>query len=249
MIIPAGLASVNVFMIATLVAVLYFARDILVPIALAVLLTFILAPVVSYLQKIRFPKVLAVIAAVVLVFLIILSLGSMVMTQVRQLAGDLPKYELTLRDKAQSLRELLGSAGAIKGATDVLKDLNKELNKPENGAAPNTPNKAAPSETAPAVKPIPVEIHQPDPAASETLIAIMRPLVSPLTTTGIVVVFLIFFLFQREDLRNRFIRLTGTGDLERTTAALDDAGHRLTRLFATQLALNAGFRDRHRHRA
>ena len=69
----------------------------------------------------------------------------------------------------------------------------------------------------------------------------MRPLVSPLTTTGIVVVFLIFFLFQREDLRNRFIRLTGTGDLERTTAALDDAGHRLTRLFATQLALNAGF--------
>ena len=133
MIIPAGLASVNVFMIATLVAVLYFARDILVPIALAVLLTFILAPVVSYLQKIRFPKVLAVIAAVVLVFLIILSLGSMVMTQVRQLAGDLPKYELTLRDKAQSLRELLGSAGAIKGATDVLKDLNKELNKPENG--------------------------------------------------------------------------------------------------------------------
>ena len=68
-------------MIATLVAVLYFARDILVPIALAILLTFILAPVVGFLQKLHFPKVLAVITAVVLAFLIILSLGAMVMTQ------------------------------------------------------------------------------------------------------------------------------------------------------------------------
>ncbi len=229
-------------MIATLVAVMYFARDILVPIALAILLTFILAPVVSYLQQIRFPKLLAVTTAVLLAFLILLSLGTMVMTQVSQLAGDLPKYEFTLRDKAHNLREFFAGAGAIKGATDVLKDLNQELNKPENGAAPNTANKAASPDAAPAVvKPIPVEIHQPDPAAAETLVAILRPLISPLTTTGIVVVFVIFFLFQREDLRNRFIRLTGTGDLERTTAALDDAGHRLTRLFTAQLALNAGF--------
>jgi predicted PurR-regulated permease PerM len=63
----------------------------------------------------------------------------------------------------------------------------------------------------------------------------LRPLARPLTTTGIVVVFLIFFLFQREDLRDRFIRLLGTEDLERTTAALDDAGERLGRLFLTQL--------------
>ena len=123
------------------------------------------------------------------------------------------------------------------GLSDVLKDLNQELNKADKGTAP----KPAQSEAAPPVKPIPVEIHQPEPAASETLAAIIRPLISPLTTTGIVVVFVIFFLFQREDLRNRFIRLTGTDDLERTTTALDDAGHRLTRLFATQLALNACF--------
>ncbi len=240
MIIPAGLASSNVFMIATLVAALYFARDILVPIALAILLTFILAPVVGFLQRLRFPKSMAVITAVLLAFLIILSLITMVMTQVSQLAGDLPKYELTLRDKVQNLREFLGSAGVIQGATNVLKDLNQELNKTEKAAASGPANKGS-SEKAPAVKPIPVEIHQPDPAASETLVAIIRPLVSPLTTTGIVVIFVVFFLFQREDLRNRFIRLTGTGDLERTTTALDDAGHRLTRLFAAQLALNAGF--------
>jgi predicted PurR-regulated permease PerM len=69
----------------------------------------------------------------------------------------------------------------------------------------------------------------------------LRPLAAPFTTTGIVIIFLIFFLFQREDLRDRFIRLAGSDDLERTTAALDDAGQRLGKLFLTQLVLNAIF--------
>ena len=69
----------------------------------------------------------------------------------------------------------------------------------------------------------------------------VRPLAVPFTTTGIVLIFLIFFLFQREDLRDRFIRLLGSEDLERTTAALDDAAQRLSKLFLTQLILNATF--------
>src|ERR1700712_1596144 len=146
MIVPAGIAFSNVLMIATVVAALYFAREILVPIALAVLLTFILAPVAGFLQRWRFPKALAVASAVVLAFFIILSLGAMVMTQVSQLASDLPRYEFTLRDKVHNFREFLGGAGVVKGATDVLKDLNQELNKPENGAAPAA-DKTAPPET------------------------------------------------------------------------------------------------------
>ena len=233
---PAGPVFANVFMIATLVAGLFFAREILVPIALAVLLTFILAPIVGFLQRLRFPRALAVISAVAVAFLIILGLGAMVMTQVSLLATDLPKYQTTLRDKVHNLRDFVGSTGVFKNASVVLQDLNKELNTAgKRDAAEPAPLGATPT------KPIPVEIRQPDPGASETLVAIIRPLVSPLTTTGIVVIFVIFFLFQREDLRNRFIRLTGVGDLERTTAGLDDAGHRLTRLFTSQLALNAGF--------
>jgi hypothetical protein len=72
-------------------------------------------------------------------------------------------------------------------------------------------------------------------------VLMLSPLVAPLTTTGIVLLFAAFFLFQREDLRNRVIRLAGARDIERTTAALNDAGERLQRLFATQLLLNAGF--------
>jgi hypothetical protein len=73
------------------------------------------------------------------------------------------------------------------------------------------------------------------------LAALIEPLIHPLTTTGIVVIFVIFILLQQNDLRNRLVRLAGAKDLHRTTAALDDAGQRLSRLFLTQLALNAAF--------
>jgi predicted PurR-regulated permease PerM len=72
-------------------------------------------------------------------------------------------------------------------------------------------------------------------------VALITPLIHPLTTTGVVVIFVIFILLQRQDLRNRLIRLAGAQDLQRTTAAIDDAGQRLSRLFLTQLALNAAF--------
>ncbi len=93
----------------------------------------------------------------------------------------------------------------------------------------------------PATRPIPVEVRQPDPSALQVLVGLITPLIQPLTTTGIVVLFVIFILLQKQDLRNRMIRLAGAQDLQRTTAALDDAGQRLSRLFLTQLALNAGF--------
>jgi predicted PurR-regulated permease PerM len=87
----------------------------------------------------------------------------------------------------------------------------------------------------------PVEVLQSDPRALESLRSLIAPLVSPLATTGIIVIFVIFILIQREDLRNRLIRLAGSGDLQRTTAALDDATGRLSRLFLNQLLINTGF--------
>ena len=90
-------------------------------------------------------------------------------------------------------------------------------------------------------RPIPVEIRQPDPGTLTTLVAIIQPLIQPLTTTGIVIIFVIFILMQRQDLRNRFIRLAGSQDMQRTTAALDDAGQRLSRLFLNQIIVNASF--------
>jgi predicted PurR-regulated permease PerM len=224
---------------AVVVAVLYFTREILVPIALAVLLSFVLAPLVRLLQRLKMPRPIAVIGAVAAALAIALSLAAMVIIEVNQLASDLPRYESTLGEKIHNLRDAVGSVGVLKNASSMLKDLDRELKSRDSGESPVS--KPSLSDGPVGKTPIPVEVHQPDPAASETLVAMLRPLVVPFTTTGIVVIFLIFFLFQREDLRNRFIRLAGSDDLERTTTALDDAAQRLSKLFLTQLILNAIF--------
>lgn len=234
MIVPAGLAFTNLLIGAIVISALYWAREILIPIVLAVLLTFVLSPLVTLLQRWRFPRTLAIIVAVSFALGVILSLGGMVATQVNQLAGELPQYQATLREKAQKLREMIGGPGILQNATVLLNDLGREFEKPDRP-------EDSPRELAPGPAPIPVEVHQPAPTVYQRLLTVVSPLVSPLATTGIVLLFAIFFLFQREDLRNRFVRVAGAHDIDRTTLALNDAGSRLQRLFATQLALNAGF--------
>jgi predicted PurR-regulated permease PerM len=233
-VIPAGLAFTNLLIGAIIVAALYWAREILIPIVLAVLLTFVLSPLVTLLQRWRFPRTIAILVAVSFSLGIILSLGGMVATQVNQLAGELPQYQATLREKVQKLRDMIGGPGILQNATVLLNDLGKEFEKPDRLDTSIRDIASGPT-------PIPVEVHQKAPSIYQRLMIVVSPLVSPLATTGIVLLFTIFFLFQREDLRNRFVRVAGAHDIERTTLALDDAGTRLQRLFATQLALNAGF--------
>jgi hypothetical protein len=121
----------------------------------------------------------------------------------------------------------------------MLKDLSKELDKPKDAASALGAS-ASPKAAAP-LTPVPVEVRQPDPGALESLQSLISPLLHPLATTGIIIIFVIFILLQREDLRNRLIRLAGSHDLQRTTAALDDAASRLSRLFLIQLLLNGSF--------
>ncbi|MFJ5489313.1 AI-2E family transporter, partial [Hansschlegelia beijingensis] len=89
--------------------------------------------------------------------------------------------------------------------------------------------------------PVTVQVRQPPPTAVENMRAVIEPLIHPLATTGVMIIFVIFILLQREDIRNRFMRLAGAHDIQRTTAALDDAARRLSRLLLTQLALNSAF--------
>jgi predicted PurR-regulated permease PerM len=235
---PRGATLINMAVAALIIAGLYFGREVFVPVALAVLLSFVLAPFVSRLQSLKLPRVAAVTAVVILGFVIIFSLGGLMVTQASRLAEALPAYEQTLRSKIESLRGLTGGGtGTLQRASEVLNDLKTELQSTKAANPPSTPVLQQSLDT----KPIPVEVRQPDPGALNTLVAIIAPLVSPLTTTGIVVIFVIFILLQRQDLRNRFVRLGGSADIQRTTAALDEAGERLSRLFLTQIAFNAAF--------
>ena len=233
-----GTALTTVLLAVVVVVALYFGREVLVPIALAVLMSFVLAPPVRRLQAWYVPRILAVILVVLLAFAAIFSLGGLMVSQVNQLATDLPQYQSTLREKIKSLRGAAAVTGTLERASDVLQDLSKELDKPRGNVAPPTPLAIDGSSSG---KPIPVEVRQPDPGALQTLVSLISPLIHPLATTGIVIIFVIFILLQRQDLRNRLVRLAGSEDLQRTTAAMDDAGQRLSRLFLTQLALNAGF--------
>ncbi|WP_377848668.1 AI-2E family transporter [Bosea sp. UC22_33] len=230
-----GLANVAIG--AFVIAALYFGREVFVPVALAILFSFVLAPLVKGLQKLRVPRALAVFAVVLIAFAILAALTMAMLGQATQLASDLPTYQSTIRAKIAALKGSGPESGVLSRAADVLQDLGKELNRPK--ANPSAPDeRPSPARDG---RPIPVEVHQPEPGALETLQAFLSPLIHPLTTTGIVLIFVVFILLKREDLRNRFIRLTGTYDLQKTTAAFDDAAKRLSRLFLTQLIVNAGF--------
>ena len=230
------LSSVATAILAVIIiGMLYFGREIFVPIALAILLSFVLAPVVGVLQRIHAPRGLAVVSVVLLAFALIFALGSLLATQLTQLAGDLPRYQSTISEKIQSFRDTKAGRGTLERASDMLKDLSKELDGPKEAASPRVSNSRGPQ------APVPVEVRQPDPGALENLRTLISPLVHPLATTGIIIIFVIFILLQREDLRNRLIRLAGSYDLQRTTAALDDAASRLSRLFLTQLVVNGAF--------
>ena len=232
-------AVATAILTAIVIMVLYFGREIIIPIALAILLSFVLAPLVGLLQRLRIPRGLAVVSVVTIAFALIFAMGSLLASQLTLLAGDLPRYQSTISEKIQSFRETTAGRGTLERASGMLKDLSKELDKPKEAAT--APEGSLSSRAPTPLKPVPVEVRQPDPGALESLQSLISPLLHPLATTGIIVIFVIFILLQREDLRNRLIRLAGSHDLQRTTAALDDAASRLSRLFLIQLLLNGSF--------
>jgi predicted PurR-regulated permease PerM len=239
--VPPG-ATGTVIIGAITIAALYFGREVLVPIALAFLLSFVLAPLVRLLRRLRIGRAPSVLIAVLLAFLVISGIGILIGSQAADLAGNLALYETTITRKIESLQSEATGSGIIGRASSMLSDLKKEITRTAEKAREDatTPPQGAPHSDEPP-KPVPVEIHAPPPAPFETIRSIIGPLAGPLATAGIVIVFLTFILLQREDLRDRFIHLVGAGDLRRTTEALDDGATRLSRFFLTQIAINAGF--------
>jgi predicted PurR-regulated permease PerM len=215
--------------VAALIVVLLIAgREILEPLVIAALLAFILSPFIRRLRQWGVWRIPSVILAVLFALGVIGALSTIIALQITQLAQDLPTYETNLRNKIRDLGAGKLTSGALDRASGTLRDLQEEITK----AGPATPA---------GQKPMVVEVRQPEPRGLESIAALVRPLLSPLAMTALVVLFLIFILLQREDIRDRFLRLAGTSDLQRSTAALDDAGSRLSRFFLLQTLLNAGF--------
>ena len=230
-----GLSGLLTLAVAVVVvAGLYLGRTVLIPITLAVLLSFLLAPAVNLLRAVHLGKVGSVIVAVVLALGIILALGGLIGVQIAGLAQDVPRYAATVQSKVDTVQSF---------ATSRLSLVLLRVGQLEKPAAPTpTPAPAAAPAKGPAeAKPVVVEVRQPDATPLQIAERVIAPVIDPLATAAIVLIVSIFVLLQQEDLRDRLIRLFGSSDLHRTTVAMNDAARRLSRYFLTQLGINTAF--------
>jgi predicted PurR-regulated permease PerM len=261
------IASEPVLLLATVIAVLYFARAILIPVALALTLNFLLAPAVLYLHRFRLRRVPAVIIVVVFAGAVLAGIGWVVASQLVRIAEQLPDYRVNLHAKLETLHTpTLGPMGrAIRG----MREVGQEISAPSATAQPATANPAnvspgtapgaAPVENNPAqhkgrvttiaplanpvpapASPIPVTVVPPSQGISELLSA-LGPVVQPLGEGVFVLVITVYMLIKREDLHNRLLLLAGMGRLNIVTKALDDAGKRITSFLTMNFLVNAGY--------
>ncbi|MGE0224884.1 MAG: AI-2E family transporter, partial [Acetobacteraceae bacterium] len=196
----AGLTTLAVAVV--VVAALYLGRSVLLPVTLALLLSFVLAPLASLLRRLYLGRVLSVLIAVLLGLGTLLAISGLIGLQIAELAQDVPYYVTTIEQKIGTLRGL-----TLDRVSAFINDMSSHapIAPPAEPAAPPQA-----SEAAATPKPIPVEVHQPDPTAVQIAESILGPVVEPLSTTAIVFIVTIFVLLQREDLRDRMIRLFGS---------------------------------------
>jgi predicted PurR-regulated permease PerM len=230
-------STATVGLIAMAVGALYLGSEILIPLALAILLSFTLAPIVIRLRRWGLGRIPSVLAVVLLLFIALLGVGSVVATQLADLATNLPTYEWNLRSKIRELRVAIPSGGVIERTQEMFGDLRRELQ--EEAKPPGEEEgEAAASGEGEQAKPVLVQVQRPPPTTLETLRDVGVPLIAPFATAGLVVVLVIFMLLQREDLRDRVLRLVGGREVARATEAMDDAAKRISRYLLMQLLIN-----------
>ena len=221
---------------ATVLALLYFGREVLVPIALALFLSLLMDPWVRLYRRLGLGHGASVLIAVLALVVIATGLTTVIGTQVVHMGRSLPQYQATIHAKAQTLRALtVGRMEALQG------EFGRVISQSEvHNVYPPLTSASAPSYLAPT----PPSTEPVQAAAPTTPTAVITRILStawvPLQTAGIVLVVLVFVLLEHESLRDRFIRLAGGSDLRASTAAINDAGERLSRFFVSTFSVNFG---------
>jgi predicted PurR-regulated permease PerM len=215
---------------ALVVACLYWAQAVLMPLALAILLSFLLTPLVAAVQRRGVHRVVAVVLVVALVFSVLGAVAWVLAVQAASLGDELPKYRTNIKEKIADLRAV-GRGGSLEKVQETVKSAAGEAER-EN------PPPAGPIRREP---PTPVVVQADRSSEIWSLPVVLGPWLEPLATGGLVVVLVVFMLLERQDLRNRLLRLMGHGRLALTTKALDEAGERITRYLVMQSLINATF--------
>ena len=224
------------------IAALYFTREILVPLAFALIFTFVLTPVVTAIQRLRTGRVVSVLATVLISAAIAGGIGWFIVDQLLDVANRLPLYRQNIHAKIEAFH--IPATGQLGRAAASVQDIVGELTSagaPPQAPAPQVRDRRQPNKPLVPGAPIPVRMVQ-APATGWTEIRDLGPTVlAPLGRAGMVVIFTVFMLIKREDLRNRLLRLAGLGQLNVMTQALDDASIRVSRYLLMQFMVNASF--------
>lgn len=227
------------FMTAVIAAIvvmgIYFGRPVLMPLALAVLMSFALAPLVGLLKRLRLGNVAPVLISVLLTVVILTSMAGFMGSQLAKLATELPRYQTNLVHKIQSVA---GGASHNNPFVRLSRTFESFAEQILGGNRPEDTVTAAPGDP---VKPVPVVIRRTSIAPWSMAQTVLGPLMEPLALIAMVLVFVGFILLQKDDLRDRIVRLAGSRDMQRTTIALEEAASRLARYLFLQTCINTGF--------
>ena len=224
------------------IAALYFAREILIPLAFALILMFLLTPVVALLQRLHIGRVVSVLTTVLLSIALVAGIGWIIANQLVGVANQLPLYRQNIHAKIEAVH--IPVTGQLGKAAESVQEVVRDLTGPdaETQASPRRGQSRKQPNMPPApVSPVPVRMVQPPPSAWEEVRDLGTPILAPLGRVGMVLIFTVFMLLTREDLRNRLLRLAGLGQLNLMTQALDDASGRVSRYLLMQFLVNAGF--------
>lgn len=239
---PAGVPELKALLgiaVGTLaVAALYVGREVLIPIMLAVMLSFVLSPVVNALQRLLRWRGPSVILSVLAALALLVIAGTLIANQAASLTANAPQYAHTIEAKVEGVQSFaVSKLAAITKPFDLGRKPSTQPGPTQQPAAPLQMPQAGANDS----RALPVRIVRDQSSTFTIARSLVAPILSPLETTIIVLIVAIFILMQREDLRDRFIRLFGSNDLHRTTRAIDDAGQRLSKYFLSQLAVNSSF--------
>ncbi len=216
---------------AVIVAALYFGRDLLMPLALAILVGFVLDPMVSWLKRRGVPRTLAVAIVVMATLALLAAAGLFVFSQLRQLSRDLPVYETHITRKLRSFGAELRQPGLLDRYSRVVTRVEREIEQTQRQAGPPTPK----AEQAQRVEVVGQAVKP-----WRRLLDWGESFATPLALAGIVFVFVVLILLDKGELRDKALRLLDS-NLHRTTDALGDAARRVSRYLTMQLAVNATY--------
>jgi len=220
------------------IAVLYFGREVLIPIALALLLSFLLAPPIVRLQRLGLGKTFTTLLVVGLSFSALVAIAWAGFGQAYNLATELPQYRQNISAKLRTLSP--PGLNRLSKTKQMLREVTGELEAQDQSQKSIPPaSKTAGAANQSVQHPIPVQVQTAEPTPDEFLRKTAGSVFQPLATTFVVVIFVIFILLGREDLRDRLLRLAGSSRLYLTTQVLDDAAQRVSRYLLMQFAVNA----------